>query len=308
MYLIQRSPERARHPSGFTLIELMVALAISGLLVTIIFRLLQGNTLFVQRQSAREEVQQNARAALQLVVGDLRSVPPAAILDMDPASVHFDMPRAWGILCNELRPESPTAWVLFPADMVPDPDFFTNIWSKKQWGIAAEQTTDPLVPTGDFRFVNQVSQQTTGDPCAAIQPNLTSDHVRYGFNHPAGTSFVTADSLLPGTQVLLYEEMKYDVASSSVVPGTWIRRMSGYNGSGTPNMQPMAGPVPDSGALHFTYLKADGSTTASTPAEVRQIGIRIIAQSHSETGTGALRRPQQMDTVATDVYLRNFQD
>ena len=68
-------------------------------------------------------------------------------------------------------------------------------------------------------------------------------------------------------QVLLFEEMKYDAAPSADagMPGTWLRRMVGYTAGGGLNMQPMAGPVPDEGALRFTYLRADGTETTVAP-------------------------------------------
>ena len=82
-------PRRPLGRGGFTLIEILVALLISGLVVSSIFQVLQGNGRFVEMQSAREEVQQNARAALDLIAGDLRGVPPTAITVMQPGTIRF---------------------------------------------------------------------------------------------------------------------------------------------------------------------------------------------------------------------------
>lgn len=304
MSSIRRFPDvRVRDSRGFTLVELLVALMISGLLVTVIYQLLSGNSRFVQLQSAREEVQQNARAALDIIAGDLRAIPPGGVLTMGEDSVRAYVPRAWGVLCDTIDTTSPTAWVLFPAGVLPTLDIF----GRPHWGVAVEQTADPAVQTATYRFVAAPTQQVAGQPCATIQPNLDpAQHVWLGFNRPAGTSFVTAGTILPGTQVLVFEEMKYDVAESgsSGVPGYWIRRMIGRVGESA-NMQPMAGPVPETGALRFTYLRADGVTPAATADEVAVIRVQVIVQSRSETGSGVTRAPEQMDTVSTDVYLRN---
>lgn len=297
-------PEPAeRSRSGFTLIELLVSLVISGLLVGTLFQLLQGNSRFVRLQSAREEVQQNGRAAVSVIASDLRSVSAGGIVSMSGSSIRFRAPRGWGILCNPIDSTSPTAWVIFPASTLPSDE----IWNKAAWGIGIEQSTNPGESTGSWRFVSRVTRQTSGDPCNGIQPVVSGDRVRYGFNHPGGSSFVTSGTILPGTPVMIFEELAYDVDASSggAVPGYWIRRMAGYGSSGQPNMQPMAGPVPSESALHFDYRQSDGTTVATTPEQVRRVSIRVITQSRAETMTDGAMRPAQVDTTATDIFLRN---
>lgn len=301
--MIRRCPDRPRVDAraGFTFIELLIALIIGGLVVSSIFQVLQGNGRFVQSQSAREEVQQNARAALDLIAADLRAVAPSGILTMDAARIRFYQPRAWGILCQTIRPSSANAWVLFPADVVPADSFF----ARPDWGLAVEQTANPEARTGNYLYLTGTSRATTADPCNAVQPTGSSQHIRLGFRSP-GNPFVTGDSIAPGTQVMLFQEMRYDVAASSIadIPGSWIRRLVGYSGSSA-NMQPLAGPVPASGGLRFTYLRADGST-AATPAQVRRIGIEVVTHSRASSSQGGVLQPEQVDSASTTVYLRNL--
>lgn len=298
--MIPRYPDPRDARAGFTLLEILVALMISGLVVSSIFQVLQGNGRFVSMQSAREEVQQNARAALDLIAGDLRAVPPGAILELDDDRIRFMQPRAWGVLCNTLTPSSSTAWLMMPAGMVDVDEFLL----RPHRGVAVEQSNDPLVRTGAFRFVPSLLRQTAGDPCDAIQPDPSADRLRIGFRSP-GPPFVTGDSVPAGSPVMLYEEVRYDVETSGgAVPGRWIRRMAGYGGSG-PNMQPMAGPVPEGAGLAFTYLGEDGATPTAVPAEVRQVGIEVVTRSRAVERDGAGVRPQQVDTARTKVYLRN---
>src|SRR5688572_28851170 len=60
---------------GFTIIELLIALVISGILALSIFEVVSNESEFVSLQSQREEVQQNTRASLELIASELRTIP-----------------------------------------------------------------------------------------------------------------------------------------------------------------------------------------------------------------------------------------
>src|SRR5687767_12028100 len=60
--------------SGFTLIELLVAIVIGSVVVGSLFQMISGQGRFVELQSAREEVQQNGRAAVELIGSELRTI------------------------------------------------------------------------------------------------------------------------------------------------------------------------------------------------------------------------------------------
>jgi Tfp pilus assembly protein PilW len=80
------------------LVELMVALVISGILVGIIFQFLLGQTRFARLQGAREEVQQNARVAVDVISSDLRAVGRMGSLQPTPTRLTFG-PLAHGDSC-----------------------------------------------------------------------------------------------------------------------------------------------------------------------------------------------------------------
>lgn len=293
--------------AGFTLIELLVALTIGGILSTILFQLMQGNSQFVAMQSAREEVQQNGRASLDLIAGDLRTLPSSAIRDMQPHSIRFFLPRGWGVLCNPVAASTGTAYVIFPAGGFPE-DFQPGV---ANWGVALEQTADPGASTGAYGFVRNAQRVPEGTECDAIHPDANNATRYYTTGLSVSSSLVDATALgagatiLPGTQVMIFEEVRYDVELASSGPGGyWMRRMSGYSG-GQWNMQPMAGPLPQDTSLVFRYLQEDGVSTATQAADVRRIRIWLEVQSRSKRAEAGVLRPQQVDTVTTDIVLRN---
>lgn len=293
-------PGGAAESEGFTLIEMIVAMVIASIVVSSLFQLLQGHGRFIELQSARKEVQQNARAALELISTELRPVAAGGLVEMEPQRIRFFQPRAWGILCDPLTPLSTEVWGAFAASVLPD----EVLHGRQHWGIAVEQTEDPRVRTGRLRYVPGPAEPAGIGSCAGVQGAPAADRVTLGFQIPSG-ALVEGDSVAAGAPVMIYEEVAYDVASSTsgAAPGVWVRRMVGYSGA-HPNMQPLAGPVVEEEGLAFTYLQADGVTPATTPSEVRLVGIRVIARSSRVVVHGGAH-PQMVDTAATVVSLRN---
>ena len=74
-----RSADLRRRSGGFTLVELLVALVISGVLMATVFQILTGQSRAVAVQGAREESQQNVRGALEIVASELRTAVPQEI-------------------------------------------------------------------------------------------------------------------------------------------------------------------------------------------------------------------------------------
>jgi prepilin-type N-terminal cleavage/methylation domain-containing protein len=69
---------RMRDAHGFTLAELLVVCAILGFMVAALFTLQRQGQLAYLTGSARVEVQQNARLALDMMISDIRSALPVA--------------------------------------------------------------------------------------------------------------------------------------------------------------------------------------------------------------------------------------
>lgn len=291
----------SRARGGFTLIEMIVALVIASVVVSSLFQLLQGHGRFIDLQSAREEVQQNARAALELISAELRSVSAGGLVEMEPQRIRFLQPRAWGILCESLTPLSTEMWGAFAVAVLPD----EVLYGRQHWGIAVEQAEDPRLRTGRLRYLRGQAEPAGAGSCAGMSGTPVTERVVVGFQIPAGV-LVEEDSVGAGALVMIYEEVAYDVATSAsgAAPGAWIRRMVGYSGA-QPNMQPLAGPVVEGEGLAFTYLRADGVTPATNPSDVRLVGIRVVARSSRVVAPGGAQ-PDLVDTATTVVSLRNM--
>jgi prepilin-type N-terminal cleavage/methylation domain-containing protein len=290
---------RRRRPPGFTLAELLVAIVVGGILATGVLRFLQGQRGVADYQSARQEVQQNARGAVELISSELRAVPPGAIRVAERNRIEFLLPRAWGILCEPVSTAGGGwSWVLFPAGTFPT-DFPAVPSLATDWGIA-------VPAAGDTWSTSTISGQTSGVPTCdasftASVAGWEARRISYS-SLPAGAA--------TGSQVFVYQRVTYEAGTD---PGAgdpsrvWLRR-----NIGTGDPEPIAGPLGPSGGaasegLVFGYHCRNRRLTAA-PGDGGAAGwplltaVTVAVQMESSTPNTA-RRQVQHDS--TQVQLRN---
>lgn len=262
--------------------ELLVALVISGILASVIFESLLGQGRFARLQGARQEVQQNSRAALDLISAELRGVAPRGLITAEAQSLSFRASRIWGIACGY---QAADLVVLFPsyaqAEGVPA-GLRLAVQSPAAGGWVFTSATGA---PGDAALTT--CNGLAGIGGVAPSPAATAERVRTY----AGSGFPS--DVAAGSQVYLYETTAYTVGTgtSSSTGEQWILR----------DGIPFAGPVPANG-LQLTY-EFDGAGTG--PDDVRSIGVTVLANSRAKFGDS---RTPQNNTASTRIFLRNRVD
>jgi prepilin-type N-terminal cleavage/methylation domain-containing protein len=283
---------RADPRAGFTLVELIVSLVIGAILVGSVFQFVNGQARMAGLQSAREEVQQNARGALEIVGSDLRGAISAGIVTANQRSLELLLPARWGVVC---KTGGGSTTVMFPADGLPAPT------AGQTWGLLARENTGgaPWLPALPVRATitavaaANVNDATTG--CPALTPDGIDPvaFVLSGANHPA---------VAAGAMAAVYQRVRYDVASGP--GGAWIRRSNGVGTDGQYSMQPLAGPV-DSTVVRFQYYGgATGAligTTVPTPYLQALSRIQFRVRMNSKQQRTAITYDQ--DSVS--IQIRN---
>lgn len=254
---------------GFTLVELVVALVISGFLAGVVFQLVRGQERFVSMQSAREEVQQNGRAALELISAELRGASREGITHAEERVIRFRMPRIFGLVCA--APASGTRAVVFPG-------LDLTAFRSGTDSIAVRDSTSTADPR--WRFAGVTDATPSGGQGAAQCGGFSPDAGRVQVRTFTGLQ----DAAIPfqlGEPAYLYDAIEYDAGPSNV-PGEWLRRQ---DRGGT---QPLAGPLAVRNEVPVFRLRYYGDNGSLLPmpitnlAAIAEVEVMVATRSRSD--------------------------
>jgi prepilin-type N-terminal cleavage/methylation domain-containing protein len=269
--------------AGFTLVEAMIALIISGILASALISLLLGQSRFYERTDDQIYAEQSLRASMDLVATELRMGGSADLLsaEADSITLRFDLMRA--IVCDTTGADAVTA---FAFDRITDANVAGGATGTAVSGPYVEPFTyaDGWLPTESATGSGpKTSCVATGAPAGLPDPAYAT---LTGWLSGIGAR---PD---PGSVVRFYGTLQYRFAPSTF----FATRTALWRGS-----QELIGPF-DNGAT-FSYLMADGSVQTSVAsadlADVR--GVRLTATA---LGDGANRFNVQRP-IELDVPFRN---
>ncbi|HEX8360648.1 MAG TPA: type II secretion system protein [Longimicrobium sp.] len=298
---------RTARPSGFTLIEVTVAIVLSGILATVIFQLLQGQSRFTDSQTGRQAVQENVRGAMELIASELRAVPAAAIVQAGAHSMRLRVPRAYGTLCTPMGAGAGAAWVALPPKTMPADLPTTGTLAATHWGIAVPAAAPGVVQAGR---VTQVST-AGGAPCNANLRLNGADVDEVNVTYTGLATAVATSDAAP-VRVFLFQEIEYSVGQSSVTgaQSDWLMRANATVGGAVSTPQPLAGPLlPDHegsniGGVTFRYFCDTAERTpaqaTATPNAIDKVRV-VLAMRSRDRGTNTV---QQL-ADSTTIHLRN---
>lgn len=297
--------QRSEHRStGFTMMEILIALVISSFLVTIVLQIVKNQGDLSRMLNARQEIQQNSRSSMELIASELRAVPGSAIVVAQPTEIGFWVPRAWGLVCPGAAVG--TVWVSFPqASFIPAAVPLGNM-SGDPWGLGVQAPT--LTPqtftTGEVTAVADEAGR-----CAELRVDGTEGVVFRKFSHSSAT--VPADSTR--AYVARYAAYRVGASPSTKTADQWLQRLTSTSLSAVP--QPMAGPLAADG-LSFTYYcrstanpdvlvamttaQLAAPTTPAIASRIQAVKLKMIMRSSSKIGTA-----YDSKTDSMTINLRN---
>ena len=275
---------RIQSQAGFTLVEALITLVISGLLASAMLSLMLGQTRFYERTDDQIWAEQSNRATFDLVSSELRMASADDLLaaESDWVAVRFDIMRA--IVCDSTAADEATLMVY---DTV-------AAWGL-DGGFLGTAYSDPYEENFEYADAFLPSTVSTGSgpkaECVANGAPSTSPDNSYAAFSGWGGNFTYG---VPdrGAMVRFYSRLSYHFA-----PSTFFQsRTALWRGA-----QELVGPFENDAA--FTYVMNDGSVANSVSSsdfdEVVAIRLTLTA-----VGDGANRYDVERD-LQFDIPFRN---
>jgi prepilin-type N-terminal cleavage/methylation domain-containing protein len=275
---------RMRSESGFTLIEAMIALVISGILASAMLSLLLGQSRFYERTDDQIWAEQSNRATLDLMSSELRMASATDLLaaESDSVAVRFDIMRA--IVCDSTAADEAT---LLAYDTV------------AAWGLDGGFTGTAYSDAfdEDFEYADGFLPSTvatgSGPKATCVANGAPSTAPDNTYASLSGWASQFSDGVPnQGAMVRFYSRLSYRFAASTFFQS----RTALWRGA-----QELVGPFENGAA--FSFVMDDGSVEnnvgSSDLDEVVSIRVTVTA-----VGDGANRYDVERD-LQFDIPFRN---
>lgn len=281
---LTRCGELVDNQAGFTLVEALVALTISGILASGLISLLVGQSRFYDRTDDQMNTEQVAQATFDMLSAELRMAATGDLIaaTADSVSFRFDVTR--GVVCDSTGSDEATLYVY---------DRTTNGGLSGSFtGVAVSGAYEE-----EFEYEdnwNPIPTATGSSPkadCTAAGAPTTGADADYMRITGWGARFTDG---VPerGAMIRAYGSVTYRFAASTF----FATRTALWRGT-----QELVGPFEDAAA--FAYIMTDGSVQSSvTGAALDSVAsVRVTA-----TATGEGNNPYNVSRdLSFDVPFRN---
>ncbi len=237
---------------GFTLTELLVGMFVFAILATALARLITSNSRFVSRQEAMLEARQTARAAMAVVLPELRMVSDSGLIAASSNSITVRVPYAFGVLCQNGYA------VLAPPD--------STVYATAAYGGIAYQQSSGAYAFDTTVTITGTTTQTSNCDADSIRAIAGGPRIRLSASPaPAGRLFY------------VFQTVTYSFAPSAELSG----RRALWRRAGSGAAEELLAPFDT--AARFAFLVGSRlKVQTAVPAQlssVRGIELRFAAQS-----------------------------
>lgn len=263
---------------GASLVELMLALTMLGVVTTVLFRMLASNQRIYQSQTQRIDRRQSIRAAEAVLPAELRELDAVDgdIVALSPTSITVRAMRQLGFVCAD--PQPGVARLAIRASL---------LFGLRDFDPETDSLLVYAAGDDDGRWVP--------GPLSSIGAGTCDDGSRARLLE---TTLAASAGVVVGAPVRGFEVVTYRLYRGS--DGQWqIGLAAGPGGT----IQPLIGPVTSAG-LEFVYRDASG-VAVTDRSRVALIEIRLRAQTQEPIRSAGGVLGRSVDSSIVVVALRN---
>lgn len=281
---------------GFTLIELIMALALGAAVGALVYQSIVGTQRATQAGTAEVSVRQNLRAGVAYVGSVVRELDAADgdITVATATQLQFKSMRWTGFLCA-----APVAASMSALRMPVRRNTFYGIRGPNAAldsvfvfldGDLTTRDDDAWLPGG----VTAVAVGNCAD--GSVSADLTVDFSAAGVGAGAVAGLVTVGSPLRGFQM---EELSLGSAGGR----WWMTQRAASRTGAWSAARPLIGPL-EAGGMALAYFDSTGTATASLP-NIASVEVLLRAESRERVRKGLAAIDFARDSLVTRVALRN---
>jgi prepilin-type N-terminal cleavage/methylation domain-containing protein len=291
---------------GFSIIELMIALVLLGLVSTAVYKVLVNNQRLYLAQTQTIDLQQNIRAAAAILPAEFRELDAADgdISAMGADSISMRAMRQLAFLCATPLLGAGVGQIALTVRQTP-------IYGNRQTFTVNDSLLiyyegDPSTRIDDSWVLGQVKTVAAGPVCNDSGPGGPGTLPSPGFTltlQPqwiAGSQLNVANAITLGAPVRGFDKLAYRVYQSA--DGNWYLGQRNPASGGT--IQPVVGPLTGANGVTFSYYDSVGVVTTDS-SKVAQIQIVLRARTTSPIRGADGVQTYKVDSVVTRVALRN---
>ncbi len=298
---MQRVPmSSSRTRRGFTMIELLVALVLLGIVSAALYRVLVSNQRLYQEQTARIDLSQNIRAAGSILPAEFRQLDASEgdISAMSATSISIRAMRWLGFACQApvLGGALNGVSIIIRGGAPGQPLFYgARGIDNNTDSLLIYFDGDPTTRADDFWAIAGINAAPNGQNCPDGQ---NGQRLIINLNL-LGLGLNAAGGIPTGAPVWGFERVTYQLYQPAGDTSWYV----GFQPAGG-SMQPLIGPVLTNG-LTFSYFDINNNATA-VRSQVARIDITVRARTTSAVRAGGqAARLTAIDSVVTSVALRN---
>ena len=288
---------------GFTLVELMIALVLLGIVSAAVYKVLVNNQRLYLAQTQTIDLQGNIRAAAAILPAEFRELDAADgdIKAMTATSLRIRAMRQLAFVCSDPALGGGIGQIVLTVRTTPI--YGTRQTFKQGDSILVYWEGDPTNRNDDQWLPAQL--QKDPDPGFCADSNVANNPAFLLTLQPQWINDPTlnrAGAISRGAPLRGFDKVAYELYQSPTDNNWYLGQRNPAQGG---TIQPMIGPLIGPNGVTFSYYDSVGVVTADS-SKVSQIGFVLRARTASpirSAGTGV--QAYKVDSVVSWVALRN---
>lgn len=273
-----------RDSKGFTLVELMIAATVTGIMGVALTQMLVHNSRFVAQTEAMMNARQVARAAMNVMGAELTMVSKGGLTAASATSITLRVPYAFGIICGQTSQRIAS---LVPTDSIM---YASALAEGLAWRSNASST---------YTFMTVSSVQPAQD--GLERAKCTNGGIAILTDSEAIKMTITSDTLSLGDIFYLYQTIRYQFAASADLTG----RLGLWRKRGSDADEEILAPFDSASSFAF-FVGTANSALASPPADLTTVvGLELNLLGSSEVTPLNSSEPPSFEISTRVNFLNN---